>query len=79
MRPGSTRLPLIYTTSKLPAKSPLEESYCRTIPALYSYRRISTGRSRAAARAGIIVATTEMPIATIVIHKPSKTLGWKGT
>jgi hypothetical protein len=41
----------------------------------YSYRRISTGSSLAAARAGSIVAPMEMPIATTVIHTPSQILG----
>src|SRR6266513_2014591 len=44
-------------------------------PAVHSYRRTSTGRSRTAARAGKIVAPSEMAIATVVIHRPSKTLG----
>src|SRR6266513_5338892 len=43
--------------------------------ALHSYRRTSTGRSRTAARAGKIVAASEIAMATVVIHRPSKTLG----
>lgn len=41
----------------------------------YSYRRISTGKSRAADRAGNIVAPIEMAIAATAIHTPSNTLG----
>ena len=43
--------------------------------AAYSNRRISTGNSRAASRAGIIVASTAMLSAAIEIHKPSQKLG----
>ncbi|SRR6266849_5458644 len=42
---------------------------------LHSYRRISTGKRRAAALAGIRVAPTEIAIATIAIHNPSRRLG----
>src|SRR4029453_18111998 len=45
----------------------------------HSKRRISTGRSRAAALAGASVARSEIPIATTEIHTPSIALGWNGT
>jgi hypothetical protein len=45
----------------------------------HSKRRISTGRSLAAALAGTSVARSEIPIATREIHTPSIALGWKGT
>ena len=45
----------------------------------HSKRRISTGNSFAAARAGTIVARSDIPIATNEIHTPSVALGWKGT
>src|SRR6516165_8790625 len=47
-------------------------------PDRYSNRRISTGSSPTAARAGRIVAATEIPIATAVIHSPSKRLEYRG-
>jgi len=46
---------------------------CPPVTAFHSYLRISTGKSRTAARAGKIVAAIEIPIATVVIHTPSKT------
>ncbi len=45
----------------------------------YSNRRISTGNSREASRAGTIVATIEMIIAAAAIHTPSMMLGKNGT
>src|SRR5207245_10730328 len=45
----------------------------------HSKRRISTGRSLAAALAGTTVARSEIPIATREIHTPSMALGWNGT
>src|SRR5438132_12189975 len=45
----------------------------------HSKRRISTGRSLAAALAGTSVARSEIPIATREIHTPSIALGWNGT
>jgi hypothetical protein len=45
----------------------------------HSKRRISTGNSFAAARAGTIVARSDIPIATTEIHNPSIALGWNGT
>src|SRR6266849_9619901 len=65
--------------SKSRAKWTPEYGYCALIPALHSYRRISTGRSRTAARAGKIVAAIEIPSATVVIHTPSKIFEWNGT
>jgi hypothetical protein len=58
----------------------LPRSRCRSgsqfaAKALHSYRKISTGNSREAARAGKIVATVAMPMATTAIHTPSITLG----
>ena len=41
----------------------------------HSKRRISTGRSRTAARAGKIVAPIEIPMAITVIQSPSNRLG----
>jgi hypothetical protein len=40
----------------------------------YSYRRISTGKMREAARAGINVAATLMANAAAAIHAPSRAL-----
>ena len=57
--------------------APMHQRICLFRPSLHahSYRRISTGRSRTAARAGKIVAPIEIPIATVVIQTPSKILG----
>jgi len=41
----------------------------------YSKRRISTGRSLAAARAGTRVAPMEITMAATAIHSPSRGLG----
>jgi hypothetical protein len=46
---------------------------------LHSKRKISTGDSLAASRAGITVASMAMPIAARAIHRPSKKLGLNGT
>jgi len=51
----------------------------RCEPVTYSYRRISTGKIREAARAGISVAATLMARAAAAIHMPSSTLVWNGT
>jgi hypothetical protein len=45
----------------------------------YSYRRISTGRMREAARAGINVAPTLIASAAAAIHTASRALAWNGT
>jgi hypothetical protein len=57
------------------SKSPAKRLVFARLFSAHSYRRISTGKRRDAARAGINVAPTEMLIATTAIHKPSKTLG----
>jgi hypothetical protein len=46
---------------------------------LYSYRRISTGKMREAARAGISVAATLIASAAAAIQMASKKLAWNGT
>src|SRR5712664_2458642 len=61
--------------------SPPEKVHLRGYPSdpsrlfLHSYRRISTGRSWAAARAGSSVAPTEIAMATAAIQSPSNRLG----
>lgn len=59
-------------------------SRCTTKPEVvagsnYSYLRISTGRMRAAARAGTSVATRLIPSAAAAIQNASDGLAWKGT
>src|ERR1700676_449602 len=69
--PASTQL-YEQTTRQIP---PLTLRSSSPAPSFHSYRRISTGNNRAAARAGKIVAPIEMPIAASVIHTPSSALG----
>src|SRR2546422_7959733 len=55
-------------------------SGCDLAPAQpHSYRRISTGKIRAAERAGISVAPMLMAMAAAAIHTASRALGLKGT
>jgi hypothetical protein len=81
MRPDSARRLCHHSTSKrraIPSHLAGQLYFsCKFCPVFrcYSYRRISTGSNRAAARAGISVAPTEMPIAATVIQMPSHTLG----
>src|SRR5215475_11222803 len=58
---------------------PVAKQGKRQTPLNYSKRRISTGSSRAAARAGTTVARRDIPIATTEIHTPSASFGWNGT
>jgi hypothetical protein len=55
-------------------KPSYEASRNGAMPVHYSYLRMSTGNSRAAARAGRMVAPIEMAIAARVIQTPSNTL-----
>lgn len=77
--PRRARSSLALSSCKRRAKSPSHRPAPQHVipqpPFRYSYRRISTGNSRDAARAGKIVAAVAMPIATIAIHAPSIRLG----
>src|SRR6266404_6509632 len=67
--------------NRAPNLPPPEKRPSRVYPndpstiSLHSYRRISTGRSCAAARAGNSVAPIEIAMATAAIQSPSNRLG----
>ena len=71
---GLTRLPLDVIRCKHRAKS-RSGKLVKTAEIPYSKRRISTGRSRAAALAGTMVAPMEITIAASEIQIPSRKLG----
>ena len=69
-------------TRSLPTRSSVHERHARAAHAdcrHYSYRKISTGKIREAARAGISVAAALMARAAAAIHIPSSALVWNGT